>query len=317
MKIFIGEVSVGPKVSIIIPTYKRTNMFLRRAIDSVLNQTYRNIEVIIVDDNAPESLYRKETEIFMQDYEKENRIIYVKNPSNLGGALARNEGIFKAKGDYVTFLDDDDIYLPEKIETQIDFMIKNSFDMTFTDLRFHNSDDNLIDYRHFKLLKDFNKENLLKFHLMRHITGTPTFMYKKSALQMIGGFIDSKMGQEFYLMFNTITNDLKIGYLPQAHLVAYIHEGEKISRGPNKIEGEKKLFEFKKKYFDLLTTRERNFVKFRHHVVLAVAGLRNKEYFLLFKHAYLALIISPLDAIIEPIEHFKRIITNKKNTQIS
>lgn len=296
-----------PKVSVIIPTYKRTGNFLEKAIESVLGQTYENIELVIVDDNIPDSSFRKETEIFMNRYINDKRVVYVKNKSNLGGALARNTGISHSIGDYITFLDDDDIYLPEKIERQLNFMLDNGFDMTFTDLKIYNTKDVLIDYREYKFLKDFSNQSLLKNHIMRHITGTPTFMYTRESLIKIGGFIDSKMGQEFYLMLITIESDMKIGYIPLSDVIAYVHEGEKISRGSNKLEGENKLFQFKRKYFDRFRIREKMFIRFRHHVVMAVTGLRCRMYLTFIKHTMLAIVHSPVDAIVEPISYIKKL----------
>lgn len=299
------------KVSVIIPTYKRSE-FLHRAIDSVLNQTYSNIEVVVVDDNDPNSKYRLETEEKMKKYSKNTNVIYIKNNKNLGGALARNEGIFKASGDYITFLDDDDIYLPEKIERQLKFMLENGFDMTFTDLKLYNTKGELIDYREYKEIEDFSNENLLKYHIMRHITGTPTFMYKKEKLFNMGGFNDSKVGQEFYLMLKTIENNLFIGYLINSDVVAYVHDGERISKGANKLNGERALFEFKKKYFNRFNLREKMFIRFRHHAVMAVTGYRSKMFFLFLGHSFLAVLSSPIDIIIEPVKHIKKIIDNGK-----
>ncbi|AWG44220.1 hypothetical protein BEH_24425 [Priestia filamentosa] len=299
------------KVSVIIPTYKREKAFLGRAIDSILKQTYKNVEVIVVDDNQSDSSFRKQIELFMNLYREETKVVYIKNSSNLGGALARNQGIFQSSGDYVTFLDDDDIYLPQKIERQLEFMVSGNYDMTFTDLRIHNTKDILIDYRKFDFIKDFDNSNLLKDHIMRHITGTPTFMYKRESLLQIEGFTQVKMGQEFYLMLKTIENNLSIGYLPLSDVVAYIHEGERISSGKNKFDGERKLFEFKKTYFNRFSIREKMFIRFRHHVVMAVAGLRSKMFFTFLKHAFLATAISPLDAIIEPITYRKKVSEHK------
>ena len=104
-------------VSIIIPTFKRPS-YLSRAILSALNQTYQNIEVLVIDDNDPVSIYRKETESLMFDFENNAKIKYIKHPKNLNGSAARNTGIKNSKGDFLAFLDDDDVFLPTKIEKQ-------------------------------------------------------------------------------------------------------------------------------------------------------------------------------------------------------
>lgn len=113
-----------PLASVIITTYKRPE-FLVRAIKSVKVQTYSNFEILIVDDNNPDTEYRKETEELMSEFENDNQIKYIKHAKNMNGAAARNTGIRNAKGKYVTFLDDDDVYLPEKITKQVDFLEKN------------------------------------------------------------------------------------------------------------------------------------------------------------------------------------------------
>lgn len=114
----------GPLVTIIITTYKRPH-FLERAINSVLQQTYKNIEIIIVDDNDSDSKYRIETEGIMQKYMKVNNMFYLKHVVNMNGATARNTGLKSAKGKYITYLDDDDRYRPSKVKEQLEFLLKN------------------------------------------------------------------------------------------------------------------------------------------------------------------------------------------------
>lgn len=298
------------KVSVIIPTYKRSE-FLQRAIDSVLNQTYKNIEIIVVDDNDSSSKYRAQTEEKMKKYSNYSNIVYIKNKKNLGGALARNEGLFKASGDYITFLDDDDIYLPDKINSQINYMIDNKLDMSFTDVRIHNTDDKLVDYREHSYVKNLSKKELLKQHIMHHLTPTDTYMFKKKAILNIGGFDDVQMGQEFMLMLKAIESGLKIGYLPVAHVIQYIHNGERISVGKNKLDKEVELYNYKKKYFDLLNFRERLYVKFRHYAVMMVVSKRSKKTFIAIKYLIKAFLASPIDCVLETIYYIKKIKRNK------
>lgn len=113
-----------PLVSVIIPTYKRANL-LPRAIDSVLNQTYKNIEVIVVDDNSPDTVHRKNAEITMKDYENNSKVKYIQHRKNKNGSAARNTGIKEARGTYVAFLDDDNYYFSTKIEKQINYLLNH------------------------------------------------------------------------------------------------------------------------------------------------------------------------------------------------
>lgn len=111
-------------VSVIIPTYKRIDG-LNRALESILNQTYTNFEIIVVDDNDENSNYRIATEKFMNKFINEPRVHYLKHKKNLNGAAARNTGIKYARGEFVTFLDDDDFYENNRFEILIP-ELKNS-----------------------------------------------------------------------------------------------------------------------------------------------------------------------------------------------
>lgn len=299
------------RVSVIIPTYKRSE-FLSRAINSVINQTQKNIEIIIVDDNPPDSHYIEQTQEILKVYNDDNRIIYKKNISNLGSALSRNEGAKIASGEYVTFLDDDDIYLPKKVESQLRYMVEDKLDMSFTDLSLYNEQNKLIDYRSFREIRSFKNDYLKKFHLMRHLTGTNTFMFKRDAFIMIDGFDSEDVGDEFYLMYKAISRDLKIGYLDVCDVIAYVHKMEGISKGSQKIIGENKLYNFKRDHFSLFSFRERMFIRFRHNVVLLISHYRGGNLVNSLYYATLAFLASPIDFIKEPIRLQKEIKQLKK-----
>lgn len=105
-------------VSVIIPTYDRPD-FLKNAIESALNQTYNNIEVIVVDDNNPNTEARHQTEKLMKEYIENKKVKYIKHKINKNGSAARNTGIKHAAGKYIALLDDDDEFKPQKIERQL------------------------------------------------------------------------------------------------------------------------------------------------------------------------------------------------------
>jgi glycosyltransferase involved in cell wall biosynthesis len=100
-------------VSVIIPSYNRKPL-VSRAIDSVLQQTFRDFEIIVVDDASTDGT----GEDLTQNYGKE--IIYRYLPQNCGVAEARNEGIKAAKGSFIAFLDSDDLWYPKKLKSQMD-----------------------------------------------------------------------------------------------------------------------------------------------------------------------------------------------------
>jgi glycosyltransferase involved in cell wall biosynthesis len=108
------------KVSVIITTFGRPD-YLEKAIKSVLKQTLDSIELIIVDDNNPDTEARLLTESMVENLINSNeKIIYLKHEYNKNGATARNTGVAKAKGKYISFLDSDDEYYTERLEKCFD-----------------------------------------------------------------------------------------------------------------------------------------------------------------------------------------------------
>lgn len=104
-------------VSIIIPTYKRATM-LHRAIASALEQTYSNIEVLVVSDNEPDDEFTAQARMTVESF-NDSRVRLITQEKHVNGAVARNVGIKASKGEYISFLDDDDYYERDKIERQV------------------------------------------------------------------------------------------------------------------------------------------------------------------------------------------------------
>ena len=112
-------------VSIIMPSYN-TASFIADSIKSVLEQTYINWELIIVDDCSTDN-----TDEIVATF-KDHRIRYFKNEKNSGAAVSRNKALREANGDYVAFLDSDDLWLPDKLEKQMAFMTNNGYCFSYT-----------------------------------------------------------------------------------------------------------------------------------------------------------------------------------------
>lgn len=283
-------------VSVVIPTYRR-GKYIAKAIDSVLSQTYNNLEIIIIDDNISNSIEREQTQKIIEDI-NDSRILYIQNAKNLGGSLSRNVGIFKAKGEYITFLDDDDLYLPKKIEVQLSFMIKHGLNVCVMDgATYSYKKGNLISKKQQYIKKGMTNEELIKAHLLYHISGTNTFMYKTSFLKEIGGFVDIPSCQEYMLMLKTLNKNPKFGYIPKVLVKNYNHDEEQLSTGQKKIKGQMILIQKKKEYFHLLSTSEKRYVMCRHHGVLFFVHHKMKNRFLALKEAILCFISSPKQAL--------------------
>lgn len=109
-------------ISVIIPTFG-SPLFLKKCIESVINQTFQDWELIIVDDNNPDTEARNSTELLVSEYiQKDKRISYIKHEHNMNGAVARNTGFAVAKGEYIALLDSDDEYMPERFQRCLDVM---------------------------------------------------------------------------------------------------------------------------------------------------------------------------------------------------
>lgn len=113
-------------VSIITPSYNTAD-YIAETIKSIQTQTYTNWELIIVDDCSTDN-----TDEVVKPFLVDERILYLKNEKNSGAAMSRNYALRKAKGKWIAFLDSDDIWLPEKLERQINFMKKNHYYFSYT-----------------------------------------------------------------------------------------------------------------------------------------------------------------------------------------
>ncbi|MSS59514.1 glycosyltransferase [Erysipelotrichaceae bacterium Oil+RF-744-GAM-WT-6] len=112
-------------VSVIMPSYN-TAPYIAKSIESVLRQTYRNLELIIVDDCSTDN-----TDEVVESF-SDPRIHYFHNEKNSGAAVSRNKALREAKGQWIAFLDSDDLWVPEKLERQIAFMEKNGYKFSYT-----------------------------------------------------------------------------------------------------------------------------------------------------------------------------------------
>lgn len=284
-------------VSIIVATYRRADS-LKKALESLAEQTYSNIEIVLVDDNADAVWNAKVFEIATDFGKKFPQIPlnHIVSESNQGSAKTRNIGIAAAKGEYITFLDDDDIYLPNKCKKQVEFMENGNYDFSITDLVLYNDSGKEIDRRIRSYIKDTSVSSLRLYNLKYHMTGTDTMMFKKEYLTKIGGFAPIDLGDEFYLMQRAIENGGKFGYLQGCDIKALVHTGDSgLSSGDGKIKGENALYEYKSTFFPQLSTEDIRYIKMRHFAVIAYAELRRKRYGTFFCNVIKAFFASPIN----------------------
>ncbi len=179
-----NEQSKYPLVSVIIPTYNRGHL-IKKAINSVLNQTYKNLELIVVDDASTDN-----TEEIISTITNPN-LIYIKQSSNLGPSVARNKGIEIAKGELIAFLDSDDQWYPEKLEKQINLLLNSdkSIGAVYCGMEFYDFKTNERIGEHIITVDIKNNFTSGKYFLTPPMV---TVLAYKSVLEEVGG-LDSNL----------------------------------------------------------------------------------------------------------------------------
>lgn len=293
----------SPLISVIVPTYERSTL-LPRALDSIFSQTWKNVEVVVVDDNIPSSPWEDATKKILEPYLERENFLYLKTTGKTGGGASRNLALRHCHGDYVAFLDDDDRYLPDKLEKQIQFMLENDLDGSYQDVKWHNPNEKLVEYRSMDYTNDFSTTGLLKAHILHSIAPTAIYMFKTEKIRETEGFGEVPSGQDFILMLRCIEKGMNIRYMPGAYVIQYLHGSERISLGDNKVRGENMLYQLKHDYFHLLTKQERNYIKFRHYAVLAFSSMRSHRPIRAAGYAIITIFTAPLVCCKEAIRYF-------------
>ena len=208
------------KVSVVIPTYNRANV-LPRAIDSVLQQTHENIELIVVDDSSTDN-----TREVVESY-NDNRIRYTRLDSNSGANTARNTGINISSGDYIAFLDSDDEWLPSKISKQLNTFkyANNSTGLVYTGRKYIGQDDELNAVVTPKLQGDVSGNMLAD-----NFVGTfSTALIKKSILEVVEPPDESFDSGQDWEFFTRISFLYEFGVVDEPMVKCYTQQNNRIS----------------------------------------------------------------------------------------
>ena len=189
-------------VSIIIPYYKKRE-YITSTLNSVLKQTYKNLEIIIIYDDQD----KEDLELMKKLIKLDKRIILIINKKSLGAGLSRNYGIKKCKGKYVSFIDADDIWKKKKLELQIEFMKKKNFLISHTNYETIDKENSVINL---KTARNFNNVNDL---IKSCDIGLSSVVVKKKILTKGCLFANLKTKEDFVLWLRILKKNIKIGGL--------------------------------------------------------------------------------------------------------
>ena len=185
-------------ISVIIPYYKKKE-YIISSINSVLNQTYKNLEIIIIYDD----LNKEDLNLLKKIKKKDKRIKIYVNKKNLGAGRSRNKGIKLSKGIFVAFLDSDDLWKKNKLKKQIFFMKKNGINASHTSYTIINSNNKIVGSRN---AKDMSYKLLLKSCDI----GLSTVVLKKEIITSKIKFANIKTKEDYILWLKITFNNNKI-----------------------------------------------------------------------------------------------------------
>jgi len=231
-----------PLVSVIIPTYNRANR-LSKAVNSVLSQTFSDLEVIVVDDYSTDNTTNKVQELIQQD----QRVKYLRQEQNQGAPAARNRGIKQAQGKYIGLLDDDDQYLPEKIQEQVKIFENSKKDIGLVYGGFKNIvlNSDCED----RVKTPTIKGDIFKALLEKCFVGSPTVLIKKKCFEKVGYFDEKLQSCQDWDMWTRIAKEFKADYAEQVVANYYFHSGEQITTNfDKKAQGVNRIYAKHEKY---------------------------------------------------------------------
>lgn len=214
---------------------------MTRAVDSVKNQTYPNIEIIVVDD--------ANDEIVRSLYENDPDVTLLVNETNRGACYSRNRGLAIAKGEYINFLDDDDILYPTKIEKQLLFFEENpnkveNLGMVTCHTNDGRSGKSIIRFNRFR--GNIYEKLLLKFL----INGIETVLYKSKVLKEVNGFDNDLVSNHEYDLQIRVSKKYSIDFVDEVLTKEFISVDQISVNFDKKLRGAKQIYEKHRKAYN-------------------------------------------------------------------
>ncbi|MCC2744917.1 glycosyltransferase [Leuconostoc lactis] len=194
------------KISIVLPIYNEKAFWIKESINSILNQTYKNIELLLILDNP------KNTNLvnFLTEFEKKRNVILIINEKNIGIVESLNKGIQLASGDFIARMDADDIAFSDRLQKELDFLEKYDLDIVTSTVKDIDENGDFIISRE---EEDLIGDNFKKEIRFRYLGAHPTWFGKKEAFKKIGGYRSINNAEDLDFLLRGLESGLKIGLL--------------------------------------------------------------------------------------------------------
>lgn len=238
-----------PMVTIVITTCKRKPEIIERAITSVIQQTYADWELIVVDDSPDEYEFRSAVRQCVLKFAEKNHVTYLPNDNNSGACYSRNKGLDRAKGEYIAYLDDDDEWLPDKLEKQVNAFQKASEKVAliyspfilYDEMTGEKKECGVPEYR------GSLYEKLMQYG--NFIGGMSVPLMRTEAVKEIGGFDELMQSAQDLDLWMRLSEKFEFDFTEKPTVLYHVHDGEQISGNPlKKIAGIERLCEKNKEY---------------------------------------------------------------------
>lgn len=275
------------ELSIIIPTYGRVGK-IKNAIESALiNEQF---EVIVVDDNGKGNEHQLNTELVLAEYISSGKIQYYPLGNNCGAGIARNYGIDKAQGKYITFLDDDDFFIEKKLLDKLAFFKEQPsvYDICCSHMTVK-INDKMVSAKDDQFIGSDAKSFLLNGSCY-----TSMIMIKKESLLSIGGFFDTPYLQDHTLMLKAYIKELQVCVFNKDVFVHTLHDEVTITTGKRPISGVSLRCELEKELASKLTLTIADMGELRYRwdtIEHHVEWINKGRSFCLFKNLILKVVL--------------------------
>lgn len=224
-------------ISVVIPCYNCEKL-VTQTLDSVVNQTYGDFEVIAIDDCSTDDTYN----VINEYSKKDNRINVFKNGQNLGVALTRNKGVELASGEFIAFLDSDDIWELNKLQKQIELLKNDNFiDLCYTSYTLYNSDMS-------EILSVYNTKTQTSYKKMlyENMIGLSTVLIRKSVFMQYK-MSNSYIHEDYVLWLKLLKNDYICKGLSESLVKYRVFDDSRNSSKINSMLGRMKILHYEEK----------------------------------------------------------------------